>query len=105
MIFVTDEDTLERLFHRALCFPPVSIIAPLLHTDLHLLLILPDEQTGEQQTGKYFCLFPSAGQYAHNSFIALYKHVPFHIADYLVTRHLPVLWRQGNLSMNWDASL
>ena len=82
MILVTDEGTPERLSVRALSFPPVSVIPPLLHTDLHLLLILPDEQTSQQRTGKYFCLFPSTeGQYTntHNSFIALYKHVPFHI--------------------------
>ena len=46
MIFVTDEDPPERLSLRALCFAPVSTIPPLLHTDLHLLLILAEEQTG-----------------------------------------------------------
>jgi len=102
MIFVTDKDTPLSLFLRALCFPPVSVIPPLLHTDLN------NEQTGKQRTGKYFCLFPSTeGQYTqtHNSFITLYKHVPFQIADYLVARHLPVFWLQGNLHMNWNASL
>lgn len=102
MIFVTDKDSLLILSLQALCFPPFSIIPPLLHTYL-------TRRTNRRAADRTVLLPVSVYRRSiypnPHLFIALYKRVPFHIADYLVARHLPVFWLQGNLDMNWNASL
>ena len=102
MIFVTDEDTPERLSLRALCFPPFSIIPPLLHTDLHLLLILPAEQTGRAaassgQESTFACSRPQKVNIATTLSLLYINMCPF--ISRIIWRH--VTCRSSGFRLTW----